>query len=263
MALNDDDKKTVLGLVTEALGLPEGKKLSDILGEQINGTVNAYDKRAKKEAEKLTEALKAITEKIAALEEGKGSDGDDGDPGGKAGSGGNAELEKLKADFEKSMKGLQAKLEASEKAREQEKQERERAEGEAADRVRVDTVRQALGKAGITDPDMIELALDHIEHRSLVKLTDDRKGYVFQTGVDQATNDPTFGPLEAALKDWTQKGLGKRFIPAVPGSGGGANNQGRPDGGGGTLTTEQVARMSSAEIEKAVREGRIQTEAAG
>lgn len=265
MGLSDDDKKEVLGIVTGALGVPEGKTLADVIGEQVNTTVNAYDKRKSKETSALADAVKGITEKLTALES-KGEDdddADDGDAGGKKKGALPPEVaEQLKA-FEKRTKVLEQQLDAEKKARETEKAEREKVEKQNADRARIDTVRQALAKAGITDPESIDFALDHLEHRGLVSMTEDGKAYQFKTGTD-AANEPTFAPLEAGLKEWVTKGAGKRFIPAVPGNGNPVPGGGRPAPTGGELTVEQAASMSSTDIEKAIAEGRLQaTQPAG
>jgi len=49
MALSDDDKKEVEGLITGALGLEDGQSLSDAIKAAASAQVNGLDKRLAKE----------------------------------------------------------------------------------------------------------------------------------------------------------------------------------------------------------------------
>jgi hypothetical protein len=52
MPLSDDDKKEVAGIVTSTLGLAEGQTFDKLITNKTNDTLNAYDKRTKKDREK-------------------------------------------------------------------------------------------------------------------------------------------------------------------------------------------------------------------
>lgn len=256
--LSDDDKKEVQGLVTSALGLKEGQTLADVIGEHVNGTVNAYDKRRKKEEGQLSETLKQLSEKVESLAAG-GGDGDGGDGDGDAGKGGklSPEVQKQLDAIEKRAKQLEKDLEAERQARAAEVAERKKIEQQQAATAQREAARKSAIAAG-ADPEAVEEFLDIIEHRQLLRQREDGKGYELQHGTDRYTQDPTWHPLDDGMKQYLQ-GPGKRFLPAVQGDGGSPPG-GRPrQGAGGAVevSAEDLVAMGSSGIEKAIAAGQL------
>lgn len=254
--LSEAAAKEVKALITDALGLPEGKTLADVIGEQVNGTVNAYDKRRKKEDGQLAETLKQLWEKVEALAAGGGEGEDDDTDAGKGGKL-SPEVQKQLEAIEKRAKQLEKDLEAERQARASEVAERKKIEQQQAATAQREAARKSAIAAGV-DPEAVEEFLDIIEHRQLLRQREDGKGYELQHGVDRYTQDPTWHPLDDGMKQYLQ-GPGKRFLPAVQGDGGSPPGGRQRQGAGGAVevSADDLVAMGSAGIERAIAAGQL------
>jgi chemotaxis protein histidine kinase CheA len=268
MALDDKDREEIKGIVGELFGVEKGKSVLEALGsaneEQINAILNKYDKRKAKDGEKLSETLKTITETLDGLKR-KPEDDDDADPDDKPGdkekpSKKGAESPEVKA-LRQEQRKLTERLEAAEKVNKEEKAAREALEAKQAARAQTDAVRAAaIAKEVGVDPEKIDLLLDHIAHRNLVKLNEAGTGYEIQIGVDKS-GEPIVESLSDGLAKFVKTNTGKFFLPAVPGAGGGGGGGGgsKPGAGGAApITAEQLATMKPSDIEKMAGAGNLQ-----
>jgi len=260
MALDDNDRKEIEGLLAKALGVPEGKSITEHQGEVVAGAVNEilnkYDKGQRKEKDALKTQLEEIAGSLKELGTKKGDDDLPADP---------ADTSKLPqsvreaiAKIEKQNLALTKELEVEKKAREEERAQREKIEAENERQKMVDTARSTLISKEIgIDPEAVDFALDHLEHRGLLRKSEDGKGYEMQHGTSRMTGDPEWHPLTKGLQEWA-KGPGQRFLPAQRGG----SPPAPPRGGGGArpagaLSLEDAQNLSSADLEKAIAEGRF------
>ncbi|MHC4505818.1 MAG: hypothetical protein ACYTFI_21150 [Planctomycetota bacterium] len=269
MALSDEDKKEVEGLITHAFDVPEGKTLTEHLAaqaaEQANAVVNGWDKRTSKERSGLADQVKQIGEAIEGLKKGAGDGGEGGGGDPPTGGDGDQLPPEMKKQFDaltKKSQDLEKRLEDERKAREESEAERKKVEDEAAAaRQRDEVQRVALSKEIGVDPERVGFLLDHLKGHELVRARDGASGYELQTGTDKYSGDPVWKPLDDGLKEFV-KGPGKMFLPAVPGAGGGgevpAGGGGGSGGGARELSADDLSNMSSDDIEKAAQEGRLQ-----
>lgn len=268
MPLGEDDLKTIDERIqenlTKAFGAPEGKTLAEHLEEQgaerTNQILNAYDKRTSKSRSALEQQLKEIQETLGALKEGGGQGGEGGEEGGEGG-----DLSKLPEPVRKQIEALtrksadlEKKLEDERKARETEAEERKKIEEQSAARaMRDETQRIALSKEIGVDPERVEVMLDHLTGREMIRAREGG-GYEFLKGKDKYTQEPLWVPLDEGLKEFV-KGSGKMFLPAVPGTGGGDKPPGAPPGPQGRqLTDSEIDNLKPSEIEALAADGRIQ-----
>lgn len=260
MAFSDDDKKEVLGIINEALGLEEGKKLSEVLSESMDAKLNSYDKRTRKEREQTSATLSQIQETLKGIsakrddEESNQSSSDDPDLS-KLPDAVKQQLEAMKAANEK----LAKQFEASEKARKEQEEQAKIAAAKQADRDLRDAIRAAgISKEVGLDPEAIDFVVAHLHgdrvargESSLVRINESGR-YEMAFGEDRVTNEPIWKPLPEAMKGWAQTTIGKRFLPAVPGGGVAPPNGARPNGGARKtiqdFTAEDFAGKSAEEV---------------
>lgn len=267
MALTEEDKKEVSGLINagiaSTLGLEGEKKFSDLLGEQINGTINGYDARSKKEREALTKQINGIAETLAKLQEARNEPPPNPDPNQPPQPGA---LPKEAADrlaaMEKTLKEAEKRAQAAEAARqEQEKLAAEQAKKQA-DRELREEVRRVFGSKEIgVEVDRLDTLVAVVHGDPLSRGEDSRirkgeRGYEMLVGRNKYTQEPEWKPLEEAGKEFVKTPTGKWFLPPVPGNG----VQPGPQGGNGNrialenLDAAQFVGKNSAEILAATKD---------
>jgi len=224
MPFTDEEKKEF----NEHLGIAEGKTLAETISELIDGTLNGYDKRTKKELDAKLEALalpEGLADKITAalekLEEGGGGDDDDDK---------DVDLSKLPAgvravieNLTKANKTLESKFEASETAR-AEANKKVKEEGLAAAVRAMDDAIVAAATAkdfGGLDASKMRLLLPFIKNEGLVRVKEGSDGvYEMNTGeTDRISGDPIYKLLPEAMKVFAGTETGKTFRAARPGPG--------------------------------------------
>lgn len=268
---NDGDKAEILGLLTGAFGVPEGKTLADFLAEstdtRINAILNGYDKRQTKNRETLEGKLAEITEALTKLGEGRGDGGDGGDGSGDDGDGlDDTKLPKAVrealAAMKKQNEALAKQLDAEKKAREKEREDRQRIEAEQAEGRMFDAFRStALSKEIGVDPDSLDFLVAFVKQNGLLKKNEAGEGYVFKHGKDAITGEPTWLDVAEGLTKFVSNGPGARFKAPVPGNGGGSvPRDGGSGGPSGAISLEQLEKLRPSEVEAAAQAGKIRLE---
>lgn len=269
MPLSEDDKKEVSALVNagigSALGLKEGQGFGDLLSEQINGTINGYDARSKKEREALTKQISGIAETLKALQERQTEPpAQPQDPAQPAQPGA---LPKEAADrlaaMEKTLKEAEKRAQAAELARqEQEKLAAEQAKKQA-DRELRDEVRRVFGSKEVgADAERLDMLVamlhgDPLSRGEESRIRKGERGYEMQVGRNKYTQELEWKPLEEAGKEFVKTPTGKWFLPPVPGNGVQPGPQGGQNGNRislENLDASQFVGKNSAEILAATKD---------